>query len=215
MSVGVLERPATGSAPAPTGGGIPARRAMVRWAWRLFRREWRQQLLILLLIVVAVAAVVVGAAVAVNTPPPRQRRVRHGPRPGDLQPVDPAARQRGSPCRTCRAQIAALEHRFGRVQVIENETFNVPGSTQTYQLRSQDPHGPYGGPMLQLLSGQLPDRFRPDRPHPGLASELNLLGGRHVAPGRQDGRRHRAEPPEPARRVRAGPAGPGGAPDRR
>ena len=70
MSVGLLERPATGSVPAPSTGGVPARRAMVRWAWRLFRREWRQQLLILLLIVVAVAAVVVGAAVAVNTPPP-------------------------------------------------------------------------------------------------------------------------------------------------
>ena len=70
MSLGVLERPATGSGPAPSSGGIAARRAMVRWAWRLFRREWRQQLLILLLIVVAVAAVVVGAAVAVNTPPP-------------------------------------------------------------------------------------------------------------------------------------------------
>ena len=70
MSVGVLERPATGSVPAPSTGGVPARQAMVRWAWRLFRREWRQQVLILLLIVVAVAAVVVGAAVAVNTPPP-------------------------------------------------------------------------------------------------------------------------------------------------
>ena len=70
MSVGVLERPATGSAPEPTTGGVPARRAMIRWAWRLFKREWRQQLLILLLVIVAVAAVVVGAAVAVNTPPP-------------------------------------------------------------------------------------------------------------------------------------------------
>ena len=70
MSVDVLERPVTGSAPTPSSGGVPARRAMLRWAWRLFRREWRQQLLILLLIVVAVAAVVVGAAVAVNTPPP-------------------------------------------------------------------------------------------------------------------------------------------------
>ena len=70
MSVGVLERPATGSAPEPTTGGVPARRAMLRWAWRLFKREWRQQLLILLLVIVAVAAVVVGAAVAVNTPPP-------------------------------------------------------------------------------------------------------------------------------------------------
>ena len=70
MSVTVLERPATRSAPAPSSGGVAARRAMVRWGWRLFRREWRQQLLILLLIIVAVAAVVVGSAVAVNTPPP-------------------------------------------------------------------------------------------------------------------------------------------------
>src|SRR5580698_10035342 len=70
VSVDVLDRPITGSAPMPSSGGVPARRAMLRWAWRLFRREWRQQLLILLLIVVAVAAVVVGAAVAVNTPPP-------------------------------------------------------------------------------------------------------------------------------------------------
>ena len=70
MSVAILERPVTGSAPEPTTGGVPARRAMLRWAWRLFTREWRQQLLILLLVIVAVAAVVVGAAVAVNTPPP-------------------------------------------------------------------------------------------------------------------------------------------------
>ena len=53
-------------------------------------------------------------------------------------------------------QITALQHRFGTVQVIENQTFHVPGSTQTYQLRSQDPNGPYGGPMLQLLSGRYP-----------------------------------------------------------
>ena len=70
MSVGVLERPVAGPAHESTTGGVSARRAMLRWSWRLFRREWRQQLLILLLIVVAVAAVVVGAAVAVNTPPP-------------------------------------------------------------------------------------------------------------------------------------------------
>ena len=40
----------------PSDGGVPARRAVVRWAWRLFRREWRQQFLILALITVAVAA---------------------------------------------------------------------------------------------------------------------------------------------------------------
>src|SRR5512132_1581870 len=38
----------------PAGGGLPARRAVVRWAVRLFRREWRQQVLVLCLLTVAV-----------------------------------------------------------------------------------------------------------------------------------------------------------------
>ncbi len=182
---------------------------MVRWAWRLFRREWRQQLLILLLVIVAVAAVVVGAAVAINTPPPANAGfgtahdlatfTTSGKQPLDLHSVD--------------AQIAALEHRFGTVQVIENETFSVPGSTQTYQLRSQDPHGPFGGPMLQLLSGHYPDRAEPDRPHTRAGVRAQSQGGRHLAPRRQDGRRHRAEPPEPARRVRASSSRAGNGPD--
>ncbi len=71
MSVDLLERPAAAEAGPGTGnGGVPARRAMVRWAWRLFRREWRQQFLILALIIVAVAATFVGAAVATNAPAP-------------------------------------------------------------------------------------------------------------------------------------------------
>ena len=43
---------------------------MLRWARRLFRREWRQQLAILGLIVMAVAATLVGSSVAINSPPP-------------------------------------------------------------------------------------------------------------------------------------------------
>ena len=54
----------------PFDGGAPARRAVVRWAWRLFRREWRQQFLILALIAMAVVATIVGSAVATNTPQP-------------------------------------------------------------------------------------------------------------------------------------------------
>ena len=30
---------------------MAARRAVVRWSWRLFRREWRQQLLVLVLLI--------------------------------------------------------------------------------------------------------------------------------------------------------------------
>jgi putative ABC transport system permease protein len=173
MNVGVLERPATSSGAEPTTGGVPARRAMVRWAWRLFRREWRQQLLILLLVIVAVAAVVVGAAVAVNTPPPANAGYGTA---DDLATYAPAGKQPLN-LASVNAQMAALEHRFGTVQVIENETFNVPGSNQTYQLRSQDPHGPFGGPMLQLLSGQYPTGPNQIALTPGLSSELNLRVG--------------------------------------
>ena len=177
MSVGVLERPVTGSVPAPSSGGVPARRAMLRWAWRLFRREWRQQLLIVLLIVVAVAAVVVGAAVAVNTPPPPNAGFGTARDLATFNLSSPASKAPSVTLPHVEAQIATLEHRFGRVQVIENETFNVPGSNQTYQLRSQDPHAPYGGPMLQLLSGSYPTGSDQVAVTPGLASALNLSVG--------------------------------------
>ena len=63
------------------------------------------------------------------------------------------------------------------MQVIENEAFSVPGTNQTYQLRAQNPRGPYGGPMLQLVSGHYPTGSNQIALTPGLASELNLRVG--------------------------------------
>ena len=122
------ERPAR---PAASNGGVPARRAVIRWAWRLLRREWRQQLLILALITVAVAATFVGSAVATNTPSPAGA--------GFGTATDMATFPSLSP--HVATEIAALAHRFGRVEVIENETVPIPGSVLTYSLRAQDPHG--------------------------------------------------------------------------
>ena len=53
----------------PGSGGIAARRALVRWAERMFRREWRQQLLVLALLTVAVAAAVGSVTIAYNSAP--------------------------------------------------------------------------------------------------------------------------------------------------
>ncbi len=50
-------------------GGMAARRAVVRWAARLFRRDWRQHLLILSLLTVAVAAAVGFSCAAFNIAP--------------------------------------------------------------------------------------------------------------------------------------------------
>jgi len=63
MSMGLREQPAT---QRTWNGGIPARRALIRWGMRLLRREWRQQLLILALITVAVAATVLFNAPGVS-----------------------------------------------------------------------------------------------------------------------------------------------------
>ena len=43
-------------------GSGPARQAVVRWAWRLFRREWRQQALVIVLLTVTVTAAVAGVS---------------------------------------------------------------------------------------------------------------------------------------------------------
>ncbi len=145
MSTPVLERPA--SAPERGGsGGLPARRAVIRWAWRLFRREWRQQLLILALIVVAVAATLVGVAVSTNTPLPASTGFGTAQDMATFQAPDPHL----------ASQIAALQRRFGRVDVIENQTVAIPGSIDTYNLRAQNPDGAFGQPMLSLVSGHYP-----------------------------------------------------------
>ena len=127
-------------------GGIAARRAVMHWAWRLFRNEWRQQLLMLALIIVSVAALFVAAAVATNNPTPAN--VGFGSA-NDLATFE-------APVPHLAAQVAALERRFGRVEVIENETLTIPGTTETYQLRAESSHGPFSGPLLSLLSGRYP-----------------------------------------------------------
>ncbi len=130
----------------PPEGGAPARRAVVRWAWRLFRREWRQQFLILALIVVAVVATIVGSAVATNTPQPKNFGFGTAGDSATFSSLNASS----------RTEIANLKRRFGPVEVIENETLSIPGSINTFQLRAQDPHGPFGGPMLALVSGRYP-----------------------------------------------------------
>jgi hypothetical protein len=119
--------------------GMAARRAVIRWAWRLFRREWRQQLLVLALITVAVAVTIVGSAVAIDNVPPGN---------SGFGTADDMATFTGNGPHLA-AQIASLEHRFGRVDVIENQTEQVPGSASIYQLRAQNPGGPTSGSELR------------------------------------------------------------------
>ena len=133
---------------AGTGdGGVPARRAVMRWGWRLFRREWRQQLLVLGLLAVAVAATIWGAGVATNTPPGNPDDATFGTAPAmaTLPGSDPQL----------AAGIAQIQRNWGPADVIEIADITT-GSTQYVQLRAQNPHGRYTGPMLGLVSGRYP-----------------------------------------------------------
>ena len=160
----VTERPAHRM---PQNGGVPARRAVVRWAIRLLRREWRQQLLILALITVAVGATVVASTVATNTPAPTS---------GVLGTAQDAGSFSGSAA-SINAQIKSLEQRWGRVDVIENESAQIPGTLNTFELRAQDPHGPFGGPLLNLVSGAYPTTASQVAVTSGVASSFNLRIG--------------------------------------
>lgn len=131
--------------PRVSSGGAPARRAMLRWAWRLFRREWRQQLLSVALIIVAVGGAVVGTAIGSNAPQTASGTFGTAPNLVTLPGGDPHL----------ASDVAALRSRFGTVDVMEASNL-VTGSAKAVQIRAADPHGPYGAPMLSLLSGRYP-----------------------------------------------------------
>ncbi len=136
-----------GVRPGPAGGGIPARQAVARWAWRLFRREWRQQILVLALLILTVAAAAFSVSAAYNVaslPGPQFGSANH------LLQFD------GTSPKALTADIAAARKAFGTIQVIGRRFVPIPGSTQTVEFRAESPHGPYSGPMLALTDGRFP-----------------------------------------------------------
>ncbi len=136
--------------PAPArpaeGGGLPARRAVMRWALRMSRREWRQQLLVLALLTAAIAATTLGAALAANTA---------SSFPSTFGTANLLITLPGSEPNLA-ADIAVARTAFGTVEVIEHQKVEVPGLVSPIDLRAQDPLGPYTSPMLRLDAGRYP-----------------------------------------------------------
>ncbi|HTS98076.1 MAG TPA: FtsX-like permease family protein [Streptosporangiaceae bacterium] len=127
-------------------GGIVARRAVIRWAWRLFRREWRQQLLVLGLLTVAVAATIWGASVVTNSQiPPGYATFGTGAAQVTLPGSDPHL----------TADIATITSHWGPADLIEKQNITT-GTRQSVQLRAESPHGHYNSPLLSLVSGTYP-----------------------------------------------------------
>jgi putative ABC transport system permease protein len=167
MTAGLLTRPPASGAESGAGGGAPARRAVLRWAWRLFRRDWRQQALVLALLTLAVGATVLGAAVATNTPPARSTGFGTA---GHLVAFS------GSPAELA-ADVAAVRSRFGTAEAIQSRRL-ATGTVGEALVRSQDPGGPYGAPMLALRAGRFPTAAGEVALTPDLAATYDLtIGG--------------------------------------
>jgi putative ABC transport system permease protein len=165
VSTAALDSPP--AARRPSGGGVAARRAVIRWAVRLLRHEWKQQILIFALIAAAVAATFIGSAVATTTPASTS---------GVLGTAQDAAVFSGSPAKFA-ADIAAVQRHFAPTDVIETRQETIPGTTQTFNLQAQNPYGPFGQPLLSLVSGQYPSGADQVAVTSGLASEFHLSIG--------------------------------------
>jgi putative ABC transport system permease protein len=127
---------------------MSARRAVIRWGWRLFRREWRQQLLVTALLVLAVTAATIGISAAHSLIPLGQTaRLGDANQMFVFDGLEPDA---------ARTQVAAIEERFGTIDVIGRWYVPIPGAADTVEFRAQDPEGAYGARMLALLDGRHP-----------------------------------------------------------
>lgn len=120
---------------------------MVRWAYRMLRSEWRQQLMVLGLLTVAVATATAGMAVASNSVPLRAGEFGDAQQRIDVDASDPAA---------LAEALTAADHTFGTVEVVGHRDVTLPGTTDRLDLRAQDPRGPYGTPMLGRREGRYP-----------------------------------------------------------
>jgi putative ABC transport system permease protein len=129
-------------------GGVAARRALVRWAWRVFRREWRQQILMTALLSVAVAAAVGSVIVLDNADAADQ---------AEFGSASHILRFDGSDPRALEVSLDVARESFGTIEVIGYRSFAVPGDVETVEYRSQDPGGPFGGPLLALREGSYPE----------------------------------------------------------
>ncbi len=170
----LAHRPALGG---PRNGGVAARRAVVRWAGRMFHREWRQQLLVVTLLTVAVAAAIGSITIAYNSGAAdnsdfgsaNQVLTFDGSDPGELQ-----------------AGLDSARKSFRTIDVIGHRSVPVPGSVETVDYRSQIPGGAYGSDLLALRRGSYPVGLAQVAVTDGVAESLRLeLGSTLALDGRQ------------------------------
>jgi putative ABC transport system permease protein len=152
-------------------GGVAGRRAVIRWAGRMFRREWRQQILIVTLLTVAVAAAIASITLVYNADPGEDPELGTADFRVNLDASDPDQLQAG---------LAAARRSFETIDTIAHRSVTVRGSVETVDFRAQDPAGPYGGVLLALREGSYPTQAGEVAVTDGVAELLQVEVGSTV-----------------------------------
>jgi putative ABC transport system permease protein len=157
----------------PRSGGVAARRAVIRWASRMLRREWRQQLLVVTLLTVAVAAAIASITMVYNTAPADNNQ--HGSASYILwyDGTNP----------NFEAELAATRKYFGTIEVIGRSSVPIPGSVESLDFRAQDPNGVFGSELVAVGQGRYPNGPREVGVTDGVAKLLRLQLGSTLALG--------------------------------
>jgi putative ABC transport system permease protein len=150
------------------------RRPVFRWAWRLFKREWRQQVLVMSLLTFAVA-------IAMYFPIFGYNSVEDGQ--GQLGNARARIEMRVQSQPQLDQDVAALRDSYGTIEVIGHSTVQVPGSADDLDVRAQDPGGRFGAPMLALLAGRYPSAANEVALTEGAAEVLKVTVGQQVSIG--------------------------------
>lgn len=129
-------------------GGVVARRAVVRWSWRVARRQWRGQFLVTVLLTLAVAAAVFGGAAAYNIAPAASN--------AEFGTADYQLVFEESHSDQFKLDIEAARSALGEIEVVRRWSENLLGLFEPIGFRAQDPAGPFSSPMLSLVEGRFP-----------------------------------------------------------
>ncbi|MFE9693654.1 FtsX-like permease family protein [Micromonospora sp. NPDC005806] len=172
--------PPTTPRPAPrraSGGGLPARRAVIRWAVRLFRREWRQQVLTLALLTVAVIGATFAVSATYNMASSSDATFGRADHRIQLEGGAPAVLD---------SRLAAARSWFGTIDAIGHRYVDVPGLFDPVDVRAQHPDGAYGAPMLAVRQGRYPAGAGEIAVTDGVAHTLRTGLGRRISFDRHD-----------------------------
>ena len=129
-------------------GGLPARRALLRWAVRLVFRERRQHLLVVALIAVGTGGALFASTATFNFARPSEGQFGRASHRLEVNVSQPELLD---------AYLASAAAYFGEIDPIRRRSAPIPGSVQSLEVRAQHPGGTYGAPMLRLRAGRYPD----------------------------------------------------------